>query len=354
MIRERIVLPVALVGVGLVGAAGGIGAWEAVGSHNDSTVATAAPAVSNAVNPNGLTLIDLYRRAAPSVVELTVKQQTQNGFGFSQQSSATGSGFVVDNQGHIVTNAHVVSGADTASVRFANGDEAQARVVGTDPSTDVAVLELQSHRDVAPLPLGSSASIQVGQAVAAIGSPFGLEGTLTSGIVSGLDRDIRSPNGFTISGAIQTDTALNHGNSGGPLLDSSGRVLGITSQIESESGGNVGVGYAVPIDTVKKVVSQLLQGHQVQHAYLGVLLGQSRNGGVPLVQVRSGSPAASAGLKQGDVVTAVGGKRVSSPEDVQAAVEARQPGDTVELQVNRSGGTKTVTVTLAQRPKQAG
>jgi putative serine protease PepD len=352
--RERIVLPVALVGVGLIGAAGGIGAWEAVASHDNSTPSAVATVPSVSVAQNGLTLTELYRRAAPSVVELVVKAQSQNGFGFSQQSTATGSGFIIDGQGHIVTNEHVVDGAKSATVRFANGDEAQAKVVGTDPSTDVAVLELESHRNVTPLPLGSSSSLQVGQPVAAIGSPFGLEGTLTSGIVSGLDRDIQAPNGYTISGAIQTDAALNHGNSGGPLLDSAGRVIGITSQIESESGGNVGVGYAVPIDTIRKVVAQLLQSGKVQHAYLGVELGEPRNGGVPLVQTVSGGPAATAGLQQGDTVTAVDGKHVSSPDDVRAAIDARKPGDRVAVTVTRNGQTKTFTVTLGTRPARAG
>ncbi len=352
--RERIALPVAVVGIGLIGAAGGIGAWEALASHHDSTPASVTTAPNVAVAQNGLTLIELYRRAAPSVVELTVKSQSQGNFGFSQQATATGSGFVIDGQGHIVTNQHVVAGADSATVHFANGDRAQAKVVGTDPSTDVAVLELQSHRNVTPLPLGSSSSLQVGQPVAAIGSPFGLEGTLTSGIVSGLDRDIRSPNGFTISGAIQTDAALNHGNSGGPLLDSAGRAIGITSQIESESGGNVGVGYAVPIDTVKKIAAQLLRSGKVQHAYLGVELGQGANGGVPLAQVLGGGPAARAGLQQGDVITAIAGKHVSTPDAVRAAVDARNPGEHVQVQVTRNGQTKTFTVTLGTRPSQAG
>src|SRR5262249_37182224 len=279
--------------------------------------------------------------------------KSQGNFGFSQQATATGSGFVIDGQGHIVTNQHVVAGADTATVHFANGDEAQAKVVGSDPSTDVAVLELQSHRNVTPLPLGSSPSLQVGQPVAAIGSPFGLEGTLTSGIVSGLDRDIQAPNGFAISGAIQTDAALNHGNSGGPLLDSSGRVVGITSQIASSTGANVGVGYAVPIDTVKKVVSQLMGGGTVQHAFLGVELNdQNGTGGVRLAAVTSGGPAARAGLRQGDVVTAVGGRQVSSADDVRNAVDARHPGDSLQVTVTRNGQTKTFTVKLGTQPAQ--
>ena len=354
MIRPRIVLPVVLVSVGLVGAAGGIATWEAATSENDTPVATATPAASAAASKSSLTLIELYRRTSPGVVEITVRQQTQNGFGFSQQASATGSGFVIDEDGHIVTNEHVVEGAQTATIRFANGDVASARVVGTDPSTDVAVLKLDGHRDVTPLELGSSSSLQVGQAVAAIGSPYQLEGTLTSGIVSGLDRDIRAPNGFTISGAIQTDAALNHGNSGGPLLDASGRVVGIASQIESENGGNVGIGYAVPIDTVKKIIRQLLQGGEVQHAYLGIVLGEPQNGGVPLVQVTSAGPAARAGLQQGDIVTAFAGKAVSTADEVRAAVDARQPGDTVSVQVTRNGETKSIEVTLGERPAQAG
>lgn len=357
MFRHRILLPVAALLAALVGAAGGIATWNALTSGDEAspTVTAAAPsAAKNAAEESALTLPELYRRTAPGVVELDVQRQSQGQSGFPQESSATGSGFVIDEQGHIVTNQHVVGDAETATVRFANGDEAAARVVGTDPSTDVAVLELRGDRDVTPLDLGSSDSLQVGQAVAAIGSPFGLEGTLTSGIISGLDRDIQAPNGFTISGAIQTDAALNHGNSGGPLLDSRGRVIGIAAQIASESGGNVGVGYAVPVDTVNKVVDQLLETGRVEHAYMGVVLGEAEGGGVPLVSVRDGGPAARAGLRAGDVVIAIGGKDVSSPDDVRAAVDARQPGDTVTVQVRRGGQTRTFDVELGERPAQVG
>ena len=203
-----------------------------------------------------------------------------------------------------------------------------------------------------PLELGSAASMQVGDAVAAIGSPFGLEGTLTAGIVSALDRDIRAPNGFTIDGAIQTDAALNGGSSGGPLLDSAGRVIGISSQIESRTGGNVGIGYAVPIETAKRVVDELLQSGEVQHAYLGVGLEDepAEDGGVPLSEIADGGPADDAGLRAGDVIVAVGGDEVATPEDVRDAIDSRDPGDEVEVRVRRGDDTRTVTVTLGERP----
>jgi putative serine protease PepD len=240
-------------------------------------------------------------------------------------------------------------------VRFANGDEAEARVVGTDPSTDVALLELEGDRDVTPVELGSAEALEVGDAVAAIGSPFGLEGTLTAGIVSALDRDIRAPNGFTIDGAIQTDAALNGGSSGGPLLDSAGRVVGISSQIESRSGGNVGIGYAVPIETAKRVVDELLAGGEVQHAYLGVSLEEAaEGGGVPLGEVVNGGPADDAGLRAGDAIVAIDGDAVETPEEVRAAIDSHDPGDKIEVRVRRDSSTRTETVTLGERPQQVG
>ena len=186
-------------------------------------------------------------------------------------TQAEGSGFVLDADGHIVTNAHVVEGASTITVRFSNGDEAEATLVGTDPSSDIAVLKVDpGATTLHPLELGTSKDLVVGQGVVAIGSPFGLQGSVTTGIVSALDRSIQAPNGYTIGGAIQTDAAINHGNSGGPLLDSSGKVVGVNAQIASDSGGNDGVGFAIPSDTVSSVAQQLIAGQSVEHAYLGV------------------------------------------------------------------------------------
>jgi putative serine protease PepD len=361
--NRRIVLPAAIVGAaGLVGGAVGVAAWEAVDDDPVATstvAATATPTASSSGSP--ASLAEMYRHVAPGVVEIqTEGSSSDEGFDpFSPEEedvepAATGSGFVIDEEGHIVTNQHVVGRSETVTVRFANGDEAEARVVGTDPSTDVALLKLEGDRDLTPLELGSVESLEVGDPVAAIGSPFGLEGTLTSGIVSALDRDIRAPNGFTIDGAVQTDAALNGGSSGGPLLDSEGRVIGISSQIESRTGGNVGIGYAVPIDTVKRVVDQLRADGDVQHAYLGVGLANepAEGGGVELEEVVDGGPADDAGLQSGDVIVAVDGDEVETPDEVRAAVDSHQPGDEFEVQVRRDGDTRTETVTLGERPDQ--
>jgi putative serine protease PepD len=344
--RNRIVLPAALAGAGLAGVVGGIAVWEAVVDESPQTAISASSASQQVSNGSKLTLAELYRRAAPGVVEISAVRQTSDGFGFPSQSQASGTGFVIDPDGHIVTNEHVVDGAERVTVRFANGDEARARVVGSDASTDIALLQLEGNRNLTPLELGSSESLDVGDAVAAIGSPFGLEGTLTSGIVSALDRTIRAPDGFSIGGAIQTDAALNHGNSGGPLLDGQGRVVGVTSQIESESGGNVGIGYAIPIETVKKVVRQLLANGEVRHAYLGVSVGQDATIG----EIVNGGPADRAGLEVGDDITAIDGKTVESADDVRADVAAKNVGDKVSVTVRRDGATRTIEVTLGQRP----
>ena len=344
--RNRIVLVVALVGIGLVGGIGGAAAWESATADDDGApVAALSTPLSQGISASsGLTLAELYRGAAPGVVEISARSQSSDGFGTPQ--GATGSGFVIDEDGRIVTNHHVVDGATSVTIRFANGDEASARIVGSDPSTDIALLKLQEDHEVTALPLGSANSLEVGDPVAAIGSPFGLEGTLTSGIVSALDRDIASPDGFGISGAIQTDAALNQGNSGGPLLDGQGRVVGVNSQIESGSGSNVGIGYAVPVDTVKEVVGQLLESGEVQHAYLGVRLGEDGSIG----EIVQGGPADSAGLQSGDAIQEIDGKAVDSAGDVRAAIDAHEPGDSVEVEVVRGGETVTVQVELGTRP----
>jgi putative serine protease PepD len=205
---------------------------------------------------------------------------------------------------------------------------------------------------LSPLPLGDSSGVQVGDGVVAIGSPFGLEQTVTTGIVSALHREINSPNGFTIDDAIQTDAAINHGNSGGALLNGDGKVIGVTAQIESDSGGNDGVGFAIPSNTVRSIATQLISSGQAKHAFLGIGLQDSTrsSGGAEVTQVRSNTPADKAGLHVGDVITAVDGNEVSSADELRSAINAHSPGDSVSITYVRDGQTHTVQVTLAERP----
>jgi S1-C subfamily serine protease len=275
----------------------------------------------------------------------------------------------------------VVEGADEVEVNFSGEDNIPATVVGTDPSTDIAVLKIDAQaRALTPLPLGSSDAIRVGDPVVAIGNPFGLERTVTAGIVSALQRQIQAPNGYTIDEVIQTDAPINQGNSGGPLLNAKGEVIGVNSQIESESGGNVGIGFAVPINTVKEVVSQVLQTGKVEHAYLGVrmveisdsLLASYRlpvDQGALVVEVVPGSPADDAGLQGGDqdvvidgtsyslggdIVTSADGEPVTSPDDLRRIVQSKDPGDSLTLGIQRDEDKETVTVTLGRLPDQSG
>ncbi len=311
------------------------------------TVTGAEPTASTST----LSVTGVYDRDARGVVEITATSSSASyPLGGSQTQEAQGSGFVYDSAGHVVTNQHVVDGAGSVSVTFWNGARYKASVVGTDPSTDLAVLKVDAPSSVLhPLSLGDSGSVQVGQPVVAIGSPFGLEESVTAGIVSALHREMTAPNNFTITDSIQTDAAINHGNSGGPLLDLNGNVIGVTSQIESDSGGNDGVGFAIPSDTVKSIVSQLVSTGGVEHAYLGVAVATGANG-VRLTEVRSGTPADKAGLQTGDVITAIDGTKVSHAAELSSAIDARHPGDAVHLTFTRDGKTKTATVTLANRP----
>jgi putative serine protease PepD len=288
----------------------------------------------------GLSANEVYRRSSSAVVEI-------------QAGNATGTGFVIDAQGHVVTNEHVAGEAQSVEVRFGTGGEEQARVVATDPSTDLAVLQVDlAGHDVTPLQLGSSADVEVGDSVYAIGNPFGLERTFTAGIVSAVDRDITAPNNFTINDAIQTDAPVNQGNSGGPLLDDSAKVVGVVSQIASETGGNVGIGYAVPSDTVRDVVDALLRDGEIERAYLGVRLTETDDG-VRLGDVIEGEPADDAGLQNGDLVLQAGGRTVETASDIQGAVAARKPGQKLEVRIRRGNDERTVTVTLGTRPAAA-
>ena len=313
---------------------------------------------SEPVAEGGLSAVDIYDRAAKSVVEIAAS----GGAGRAQ-----GSGFVYDRDGHIVTNQHVVAGASSISVSFWNGVELDAELVGTDPSTDLAVLRVSAPSGLlSPVRLADSSAVDVGDPVLAMGSPFGLEGTITSGIVSALHREMTAPNNFTIIDTIQTDAAINHGNSGGPLLDHKGRVVGVNAQIESESGGSDGVGFAIPSNTVRPIVRQLISTGEVQHAYLGVKMAPVVvDGGVPITEVVPDTPADDAGLRAatgrnlvdgqqvpsgGDVIVEFDGQAVRSPTALQSAVDARRPGDTVSVVVLRNGDRRAIEVTLGVRP----
>ena len=273
--KKTLSVSAALVAVAAIGAGGGAATYAALSPGDGTTVVrqvTVAGSQPAASSSEPLSVSEIYDRSYKSVVEISVSSTSSDGpLGEPQTQSALGSGFVYDDQGHIVTNAHVVDGAQSVSVRFWDGSTHDATVVGTDPSTDLAVIKVDAPSSLlAPLALGDSDAVTVGEPVVAIGSPFGLEETVTSGIVSALHRQMSSPNGFTIDDAIQTDAAINHGNSGGPLLDSQGKVIGVNSQIESESGGSDGVGFAIPASTVQSIASQLLATGSVEHAYLGV------------------------------------------------------------------------------------
>jgi putative serine protease PepD len=361
MLRNRTTYVIAAVALA-AGAGAGAGSYAAFGGDSAKTttvVEQQAPSQTSspAAATKTLSVNGVYKRARDGVVEITM---TSSGGGNSNSpfpfgggsSQAQGSGFVYDSAGHVVTNNHVVDGASSISVMFADGSKYSAKVVGTDSSTDLAVLKVDAPASkLHPLALGNSDDLEVGDGVVAIGSPFGLEETVTSGIVSALDRNISSTNRYSISGAIQTDAAINHGNSGGPLLNMAGDVIGVNTQIESDSGGNEGVGFAIASNTVKDVAARLARGEKVAHPYLGVLVGNARNGnGAQLGRVTSGSPAADAGLKAGDVITSFGGETITSSDDLTGAVAAKKPGDKVSVTYRRDGKSHTVQVTIGTRP----
>jgi putative serine protease PepD len=323
------------------GVGGAVGAGVALQTDDDpaATVPSAQP-----VARTNSSISAVYKRVKDGVVEVETSASAQGG--------ATGSGFVIDEEGHIVTNQHVVDGAQSVTVTFSDGSEEQATVVGADPSTDIAVLDVdRPSSQLAPLSFTADGSLEVGDAVIAIGSPFGLQGTLTTGVISALGREIRSPNGFTIENVVQTDAALNHGNSGGPVLDMEGRVVGVAAQIASESGGSDGIGYAVPGDTAQRVARELIEDGSVEHAYLGVSLPP--DGAARLVRVVEGSPAGRAGLQSNDEVTKVDGDEIETGDELRDVIDAKKPGDRITLTIRRSGDERTVRVTLGQRPASA-
>jgi S1-C subfamily serine protease len=333
-----------------VGAA--VGAGVALQTDSDPAAAESAPVAGESVAETTSSTAALYKRVKDSVVEIHASTSGADPFGNERQGQATGSGFVIDEQGHIVTNQHVVSGSQSVTVEFADGSEVDADVVGTDPSTDIAVLDVnRPAAQLEPLSFASEGTLEVGDPVIAIGSPLGLQGTLTTGVISALGREIQSPNGFTIENAVQTDAALNRGNSGGPVLDTQGRVVGVAAQIASETGSSAGIGYAIPGDTAKRVAADLIKDGNVEHAYLGVSL--PNDGAARIEQVVDGAPADRGGLQAGDEVTAVDGDQIESGDELRERIDAKRPGDKLTLTITRSGDERTVEVTLGERPASA-
>jgi S1-C subfamily serine protease len=345
------------------------------------TIPTRGVSNSSAAANGDRTVSEIYKREGRGVVFIQssgVSSPSDSPFGTPEGGGvASGSGFVVDKDGTIITNAHVVDGAQDVKVRFEDdGDFVDAEVLGTDVSSDVAVLKVDpDEADMQPLPLGDSGSVEVGDPLIAIGNPFGTyTRTVTTGIVSALQRRLEAPNGFQIDNVIQTDAAINPGNSGGPLLDSDGRVIGINSQIATGgSQGSVGIGFAVPINTVKKLLPTLKRGDEIERAYLGVQvisvtadlardLNLGADAGALVQEVRDGSPADKAGLKVGstttgdgvvaggDLIVEVDGQKVTSSDDVPAAIGQHKPGDKVEIAFYRGDDRKTVEVKLTKRP----
>lgn len=302
-----------------------------------SSAGTAVPAADTTTTAR-LTAGEIYKNDNKGVVDLVV------------DSDAEGSGFVIDKKGDIVTNEHVVDGARTIKVTFSDGTKANATVVGSDKATDIAVVRVTGIKAsmLTPLTFGDSSAVAAGDAVLAIGSPFGLAETLTTGIVSGTDRTIESPSGATIGGAIQTDASINHGNSGGPLIDAEGDVVGVNAQIESDSGGSDGVGFAIPSNTARSVAQQIVAGETVEHPQLGVRIQDGSSGGVKLAAVTAGGAAAAAGLKAGDTITAIDGTTVGDADALASLIASHQPGDRVRVTYRRGSASATVTATLGE------
>jgi S1-C subfamily serine protease len=354
-----------------------------------TTVVQQAPIASPGTNASaaaerGLTAHDIYERDAPGVVYVRSEvsaSDSSSPFGTDRGGEATGTGFVIDDGGHILTNFHVVADATSVSVGFDDNRVVDARVLGTDATNDLALLQVDPDGlKLAPLQLGDSKTVQVGDPVLAIGNPFGLDRTLTTGVVSALQRQITAPNGFTIQHVIQTDAPINPGNSGGPLLDAAGRVIGINSQIITggSGNGNVGIGFAVPINTAKKLLPQLKQTGSIVHAYLGITgatidasladLQLKVDKGVLVQTVVTDGPAAEGGVHGGTIESQLGGARImlggdviqtfdgraiDSMSDLTGEIARREPDDRVRLGILRSGDAKQLTVTLGKAPREA-
>jgi S1-C subfamily serine protease len=383
-----------LVVTAVLGGAVALGGAAALGRLGEKTTIIREEAEASSAAPAAFqtgkheSINEIYRASAPGVVhiETTLRVQQQNDpffgnpFGTTTQTErALGSGFVLDRAGDIVTNYHVVRGATSVQVSFSNNERYRAKIVGTDPSTDIAVLRVAVPASaLKALPLGNSDAVHVGDQVIAIGNPFGLDRSVTAGIVSAVQRRIESPNNLSVAHVIQTDAALNHGNSGGPLLNAQGEVIGVNAQIETggTTEGNVGIGFAIPINTVKDVAAQLIKHGKVEHAFLGIegktltpqiahLFHLPVTTGVLVATVRQGSGAARAGLKPatdqvtvegeswpagGDVIVKVDGEPIGSVERLVDVIASKKPGDTIDVEVVRGTSHKTLSVKLGRQP----
>jgi S1-C subfamily serine protease len=367
-----VVLAAVLAGSGL-----GAGVYAALDPDTQTTTVVREPAEPIAATSETNSVSAVYQAARDAVVEITVAGLPEaTPFGDApQQPRGQGSGFVYDKEGHVVTNAHVVDNGETFTVTMRDGSRYNATLVGSDPSTDLAVIKMDAPASkLKPLRLADSSSVRVGDTVVAIGSPFGLEQTVTTGIVSALDREMMAPNDFAIDDTIQTDAAINHGNSGGPLLNLRGEVIGVNAQIRSESGGNDGVGFAIPSNTVKDIARRLVSGGSVEHAYLGVgsqTIDEAASEaldiprGAMVTDVREGTAADRANLRGatgrrtiqgevyrtgGDVITEVDGRAVDGADALRREIDSHRPGDKVSLTVVRGGEERAVEVTLGERP----
>jgi S1-C subfamily serine protease len=352
---------------------GGIAGWmvsRAVTNHNNATLGAEARPVTprGALASEEQATIQIFKQTNPSVVFINTTTERTNWFtgDITEVPEGTGSGFIWDKAGHIVTNFHVVRDASSAQVTLWNHKSYPAQVVGISPADDLAVLQIGAPGEILrPILVGSSHDLQVGQNVLAIGDPFGLDQTLTTGIISALGRTIQSPSGQPISNVIQTDAPINPGNSGGPLLDSSGRFIGINAAIISPSGSNAGIGFAIPVDNVNRVVPELIRKGRVVRPRLGIETSnpfsravddQLGVAGVVVLHVKPNSPAAAAGLREtrrtqsgivaGDIIQKVGSSPVNTTEELDSALQTYKPGDTVELQIYRDGEIIKVPVKL--------
>jgi S1-C subfamily serine protease len=391
--RRLTVQGLTLGAVAVAGGAVALGGASAFGRLGTQTTVreivspTASAPVAFAAG-KAMSINEIYNRWASGVVQITstsvvnVQQDPFFGNPFAsptQTEESLGSGFVVDKAGHIVTNYHVIAGAKTVNVSFSNGDNVKARIVGTDPSTDIAVLQVSTHsRALTPLVWGNSDAAQVGDSVVAIGNPFGYTRSVTAGIISAIDRPLTAPNNFPIEHAIQTDAALNHGNSGGPLLDARGEVIGVNSQISTGNTGqqgNLGIGFAVPSNTVRTVVSQIIQSGHAVHAFLGIraqgltasiaqLFRLPVKHGLLVAHVEAGTAAAHAGLKGatnqvvvageswplgGDIIVEADGVSTSTVNALSDVIANHKPGDTMRLVVYRANAKQTIEVKLGRQ-----